>query len=60
MAIRNAEPRSDNLHIERLRRKRDQAWEMAGLARQDGDSADQKRWTDEAREYQRQLAELAE
>lgn len=43
--------------LERLRRKRDQAWEMAGLARQDGDKDDEKRRTDEAREYQRQIAE---
>lgn len=34
--------------LERLRRKRDQAWEMAGCARQDRDKADEKRWTDEA------------
>ena len=37
------------------RMKADQCWEMAGLARQDGDMADAKRQTDKAREYE-QLA----
>lgn len=58
MTIRNAEPRSDNQQIERLRRKRDQAWEMAGLARKDQDTADELRHTNEAKEYSRQLSEL--
>ena len=40
---------------EELRRKADQAWEMAGLARQDGDVADMKRRTAEAKEYDRQI-----
>jgi hypothetical protein len=31
-----------------LKRKEDQAWEMAGLARQDGDTKDEQRWTAEA------------
>lgn len=43
--------------IEVLRRKRDQAWEMAGLARQDGDTTDEVRQTAIAREYQRQIGE---
>ena len=43
--------------IERLRRKRDQAWEMAGLARQDGDEADCIRRMEEAKEYSRLIAE---
>ncbi len=34
-------------------RKADQAWEMAGLARQDGDKADEKRWTEEAQRLER-------
>lgn len=59
MSIRTRNPNeprgSDGL--ERLRRKRDQAWETAGLARQDGDKDDEKRRTDEVREYQRQIAE---
>lgn len=30
-------------------RKIDQAYEMAGLARQDGDKVDEKRWLDEVK-----------
>lgn len=37
-----------NWTIEKLHRKADQAWEMAGLARQDGDKADEIRHTEEA------------
>lgn len=47
-------------HAQRLRRKADQAWEMAGLARQDGDTADEKRWTARARELDRQAKEASE
>ncbi len=36
---------------DKLRRKEDQAWEMAGLARQDGDKADAKRHTENALRY---------
>lgn len=43
---------------QRLRRKADQEWDMAGLARQDRDPTDEKRHTDKAREYERQLGEL--
>ena len=32
-----------------LSRKIDQAYEMAGLARQDGDKKDEKRWLDEVK-----------
>lgn len=39
------------------RRKADQAWELAGLARQDGDRADEERWTKEARRLERMLKE---
>jgi hypothetical protein len=39
------------MSIEKLQRKEDQAWEMAGLARQDGDKVDEKRHTDEARQF---------
>jgi hypothetical protein len=42
---------------ERLRRKADQHWEMAGLARQDGDRADADRHTKEARRYEQLLKE---
>lgn len=45
------------MDIETMRRKRDQAWELAGLARQDGDKADEQRRTVEARDWQRQIAE---
>ena len=34
-----------------LRRKRDQAWELSGCARVDGDKADEARWAAKAREY---------
>lgn len=44
--------------IQRLRRKRDQEWDMAGLARQDGDAADAARHTELALKYQRRIAEL--
>lgn len=33
------------------RRKADQHWDMAGLARQDGDKADEIRQTKKAREF---------
>lgn len=41
------------------RRKADQAWELAGCARQDGDKADEARWTEKAREYDKLAAEAA-
>lgn len=40
-----------------LRIKADRAWECAGLARQDNDKEDEKRWTDKAREIERQIFE---
>lgn len=42
----------------RCRRKRDQCWELAGCARQDGDRADEKRYTDEARLWSRRLGAI--
>jgi hypothetical protein len=42
----------------RLRRKADQQWELAGLARQDGDMKASDEHTAKAREYDRQLGEL--
>ena len=42
----------------RLRRKMDQAWEMADLARQDGDKADAERRATEARLIAARLKEL--
>jgi hypothetical protein len=35
------------------RRKADQAWELAGLARQDNDRADAARHTEDARKHER-------
>jgi hypothetical protein len=43
---------------ERLRRKIDQAWDMAGLARMDGDHKDEARRTKEARDLTEKLKEL--
>lgn len=57
MAIRNAEPRSDDEALERLRRKRDQEWELAGLARQDRDYQAEARHTANAKDYQYQISE---
>jgi hypothetical protein len=36
---------------EDCRRKADQHWDMAGLARQDGDKTDEQKHTDKAREW---------
>lgn len=44
-----------NVFPSRNRRKSDQAYEMAGLARQDGDQKDAERWMAEAKKYE-QLA----
>lgn len=44
-------------HLTQLRRKADQEWEMAGLARQDQDHPDEERHTKKAREYERQIQE---
>lgn len=43
---------------EYCRRKSDQCWDMAGLARTDGDHEDTKRLTQEAREWDRKASEL--
>jgi len=43
MAIKDKRP------FNNLRRKANQAWEMAGSARADGDHKDAARWTEEAR-----------
>lgn len=42
------------------RMKADQCWDLAGCARQDGDRADEKRYTDEAREHERLAKEAKE
>jgi hypothetical protein len=59
MTIRNKGFPSGNPERDRLRRKADQHWDMAGLARQDRDAADEKRHTELAKDYERQLAELS-
>ena len=41
-----------------LRRKRDQEWEMAGLARQDGDEKAVKIHADNALRLQKEIGEL--
>lgn len=43
---------------EKMRREEDQAWECAGLARQDSDTADEKRWTEAARRIARLRVEV--
>lgn len=57
MAIRNKEEQTNDPQLARLQRKRDQAWESAGLARRDGDLADEDRWTKEARSYEALIRE---
>jgi hypothetical protein len=47
----------DTWSVEKLRRKADQAWDMAGLARQDRDKADEQRRTAEARDLERRIRE---
>lgn len=57
MAIRNKPtPADHDPEYRRLRRKADQEWEMAGLARQDRDSRAEAQHTAQAREYNRQAA----
>jgi hypothetical protein len=43
------------IHI--MERKRDQEFELAGLARQDGDTPDEKLHTDKAREWGKKIRE---
>lgn len=45
--------------LEKLRRKANQHWEMAGLARQDRDTADEQRHTAEARRIDEEVARRA-
>lgn len=44
------------MDLDKLRRKRDQEWEMAGCARHDHDKRDEKRHTNLARAYEREIA----
>jgi len=45
----------NDMSEEKLKRKADQEWEMAGLARQDGDSKDAQKHTSNAMEYDEEL-----
>ncbi len=45
--------------IEKLRRKADQHWEMAGLARQDNDPKDAENHTTLARRYEARIREIS-
>lgn len=45
--------KSDNPEYLRYRRKADQAWDLASLARQDGDTKDEIKYTEEARKYEK-------
>ena len=47
----------DHLTDAQLRRKADQEWDMAGLARQDNDRLDALAHTNRARSYEAALAE---
>ena len=44
--------------VDRLQRKANQHWEMAGLARQDGDKTDAHNQTNLAREAEARIKEL--
>jgi len=44
------------MSLETLRRKRDQEWELAGMARMDRDKADELRHTAKAREYAAEIS----
>lgn len=46
--------------LEKLRRKAAQEWEMAGLARMDGDSKDAAKHTDKARIYDLEISNREE
>lgn len=52
MALRNKIPAGANDEYYKHRRKADQFWDMAGLARQDGDAKDAERCTNKAREHE--------
>lgn len=47
----------EGLTLAQLRRKRDQSWELAGLARQDRDAADAARHTADAQRYAEAIGE---
>lgn len=59
MAIRDADVmrHPGDQELARLRRKANQAWDLAGLARADGDKADEAKHTTEAREWEQKILE---
>jgi hypothetical protein len=57
MALRNIRHPNSNEVSDRFRRKADQEWDMAGLARQDGDRKAEEDHTRKAREYEQQYRE---
>lgn len=59
MSIRNADASRDPT-ITRLQRKRDQAWELAGLARPAGDTKAEQQHMAAARNFTRQIQETSE
>jgi len=54
--MKNREQTGDT-HLEYLRGKRDSAWEMAGLARQEQDLKKEAHHTSEARRYQQLISQ---
>lgn len=59
MAIRTRRP-GEKWPPSRNQRKADQHWDIAGLARKDGDKKEEERNTNLAREYQKKAAEEVE
>jgi hypothetical protein len=57
MTIPNKRPENSSPTSDYYRRKADQEWDMAGLARQDGDLKDAEKHTIKAREYEEQYRE---
>ena len=45
-----------DMTIEQLKRKANQSWDMAGLARQDGDKEDATRHTSNALMYEKEIS----
>lgn len=62
MSIRDARLdraiKSGNVKLQRLIRKENEQWELAGCARQDGDKTAELQHTQNAREYSRMAQEL--
>jgi hypothetical protein len=53
MTIRDRRPENATPEYDRYRRKSNQEWDLAGLARQDGDMEASNKHTEQAREYDR-------